>query len=674
MGHIYRIILFIIAFVYATSVELYSQATCGTTSVAVNGACSSVAMSGVVDSPTTTLCGGIPSPNKERWIQFVATTSPVTITVSMPALATNAFDLAFAVYNSPCTSGTITGSEIICVNNVGGTMAAQSESVSLSTPLITVGNTYFVRLFSTISYTPASNPSSTLCITGPPPNDDPGGAISLGAPTSGTCAGTQYNFTGASTSTCGGITTPTCGSYSGSSVDLWYSVVVPTDGKLFLQTAKGTLGNTGAGMEVYTATAPCTGMSLIGCSDGNPSGNGSATPPGSMSSMNIDNIALGGQTLYIRVWNKSTAALGTFSICANTLGPCGNGTVTTNDFCEYPASITTTGATGASLATGTVQGAYTNDTPGNLVATGAAAVNCGGVNDNSWFTFIATTSPLTIPFTVAGPTTTCAGIHAQIFSVTTTPEGCCKTFSPASGSPSVCAATTYSIAGATTGSITAASLTIGATYYLMISNKTGGQNCTYTVTGWSVSGILAVDFVNFKGNNEGKKNLIEWVTSSEKNVQTYTLEHSEDGVTYNPVITVSAAGNNASNKYYSVYDYNPFEDNTYYRIKQTETTGGEKYSNTINVSLRSKYDNIYNIQPNPTTDNLNFEYYSKANNSIRIELLGYAGNLVFKQNQPLEEGKNNITLPMSELDNGVYILKVVSEKSGKTTHHKIIKN
>jgi hypothetical protein len=29
---------------------------------------------------------------------------------------------------------------------------------------------------------------------------------------------------------------------------------------------------------------------------------------------------------------------------------------------------------------------------------------------------------------------------------------------------------------------------------------------------------------------------------------------------------------------------------------------------------------------------------------------------------------------MEQLEKGVYILKVVSEKTGKTTHHKIIKN
>ena len=103
--------------------------------------------------------------------------------------------------------------------------------------------------------------------------------------------------------------------------------------------------------------------------------------------------------------------------------------------------------------------------------------------------------------------------------------------------------------------------------------------------------------------------------------------------------------------------------------------GGKKeYSHTISVSLGNKYDNIYNILPNPTSDVLNFEYYSKGNSNISLELIGYAGNTVFRQTKQLDEGKNNITLPMNELDNGVYILKVVSEKTGKTTHHKIIKN
>ena len=113
---------------------------------------------------------------------------------------------------------------------------------------------------------------------------------------------------------------------------------------------------------------------------------------------------------------------------------------------------------------------------------------------------------------------------------------------------------------------------------------------------------------------------------------------------------------------------------TYYRLKQTDKKGQSKTSQIISVFGPDYYETITNLFPNPTSHDLNFEYTSKSKNYIEIELIACTGKTVLKLNQPLEEGKNNITLPMSELDNGVYILKVVSERSGKTTHHKIIKN
>jgi Secretion system C-terminal sorting domain len=153
----------------------------------------------------------------------------------------------------------------------------------------------------------------------------------------------------------------------------------------------------------------------------------------------------------------------------------------------------------------------------------------------------------------------------------------------------------------------------------------------------------------------------------------YTLQHSADATNFTDVITLNAK-NDLGNVKYTTYDENPSEDVTYYRVKQLDLNGVEKYTNTISVSLKSMYDNIYNIHPNPTTNNLNFEYYSKSNNSISMELINYAGASVLRIEQFLEKGKNNVTLPMIEFDKGVYILKVVSEASGKTTHHKIIKN
>jgi hypothetical protein len=99
-----------------------------------------------------------------------------------------------------------------------------------------------------------------------------------------------------------------------------------------------------------------------------------------------------------------------------------------------------------------------------------------------------------------------------------------------------------------------------------------------------------------------------------------------------------------------------------------------KLSNIISVLGPDFYETIHNLYPNPTTSDLNFEFYSKVTSSINVKLIGYGGTTVYENKYVLEEGSNTFVVPMNELDNGVYILKVVSEISGKTTHHKIIKN
>lgn len=641
-----------------TGNELFSQVHCGTAAyVTVNGNCVNKTLSNLsgceAPTPAGSTCVTPPATASYRdvWAKFTAIATTATITGAISV----AQNITIVTYSSPCSaSNTVTNVAELGCSNSNNTNAAQTETLTMTG--LTIGQDYFIRLINTNNVGVTIN----LCVTSTPANDDPSGAgptssYSLTAPSS-TCTYTLGNIKGASKTTCGGLAAPTCTSYGASSVDAWYSVITPASGNLFLQTLAGTM--TQFGIATYTGT-PCTSLTQIGCSEGNPEGNSTGAPslyvPGQTP----------GSTVYIRVWNKNGQTAGTFSICATTLGPCGN--VATNDFCSNPASVSTSGATFTSVATNsTTAGIYTADSPGNLNSNSCTS----GIGENAWFSFIATTTSQAIPFNVAG----CAGgLEAEVFNVSTNAYGCCKTFTPVSSGSPFPACTSYSIANNSSGTITASPLVIGNTYYLMVNSITG-QTCTYSVTGWSTTGILPTELVSFKGNNEGKYNAIEWITSNENNIKSYTLEHSDSGDDFIPVATINAKGNNTSNTIYRVLDDSPFEDVTYYRVKHTEIGGIEKYSNIISVNLKGKYDNIFNIHPNPTSNNLNFEFYSKTNSAINIELLNYAGASILKLSQPLEEGKNNITLPMSELDNGVYILKVVSERSGKTTHHKIIKN
>ncbi|MES2513962.1 MAG: T9SS type A sorting domain-containing protein [Bacteroidota bacterium] len=614
---------------------------------------------GAVGSPAN-ICNGSGALIKaERWYSFTTpsspATAPTTITLSGSSQSTTQRNLAFELYQG----STCPGSYLACAET-GILTETMVQTLAAST-------TYFIRVANVCTGAAQLVSTTIVCVKQPPVNDMVDGAIPL-AVNNSTCLYTVYTSTTASASNGSGSDcwpVPPCATYGGTSTDVWFSVPVPTSGNFFLQT-KGLSASQNYAMAVYSSSV-CSSASVLGCSNANPSG----VTGGAVSGMEMPTLYVSGatpsSTVYVRIWNE-TGTPGTFSICANDMGPCGN--LPTNDFCSNPIAINTGGATGDIAYNNTVP-IYTTDLPGNLVVT--ANQGCLVPALNSWYSFIATAGNLSIPFSV-GAAPCASTISATVYNVSTTVNGCCKDFTKINTNTCTPTSNTGSGPGGTfTLTVPSASLVPGQVYYLMVNTGATNPACSFSITGWSVAGTLPVEFVNFKGTNEGKHNLLEWVTAAEKNIMSYTLQHSPDATDFTTVVTHNAKNMPGEAKY-TVYDEDPFENVTYYRVKQTDMNGVEKYTNTISVSLRNLYDNIYNIHPNPTTNNLNFEFYSKSQGSINVELTGCTGNVVLNMRSALDEGKNLVTLPMSELDNGVYILKVVSERSGKTTHHKIIKN
>ncbi|MBI5218116.1 MAG: hypothetical protein HY958_04220 [Bacteroidia bacterium] len=147
------------------------------------------------------------------------------------------------------------------------------------------------------------------CITdvfAQPANDNVCGAVSLTVNTT-----TYLSTTNVGATATAGIPAPDCGNYING--DVWYSVVVPSNGNIVIDLQAGTL--TDAGMALYSATS-CSGpLTLINCSDNYCS----ATMPV------INQAGLtAGNTVYIRVWGVGSGNYGTFGIrvAEPTLGDC----------------------------------------------------------------------------------------------------------------------------------------------------------------------------------------------------------------------------------------------------------------------------------------------------------------------------------------------------------------
>jgi hypothetical protein len=157
----------------------------------------------------------------------------------------------------------------------------------------------------------------------PPPNDDPAGAITLspGGITSTTCnplftsaaygtltvAGAPPLPSAAGCGTGGACTGATPGLTTG---DVWYTAVMPASGRLAIEVDQISAGN--LAMAVYSAPGPGGPFTPLACGCNVDIVTGVPDPY-----VNVNNAALAGQTVYIRVWPEGGFGNnGTFTICA----------------------------------------------------------------------------------------------------------------------------------------------------------------------------------------------------------------------------------------------------------------------------------------------------------------------------------------------------------------------
>lgn len=225
------------------------------------------------------------------WYSFVGDGQSTTIT----SVAGTGFDHEMVIM-----SGTTCGATYTLITDQDVGFSAGTETYTFTT---VNGTQYYIYIayYSTtgLSTNTGTFTMSRTCVAPPTPpiNDNPSGSISITLNT-----GTYSTYTNVNaTSTL--ETTPTCASYAGE--DVWFSVVVPSNGIVELDMIEGVI--TDAGMAVYTGTIGS--LTEIGCDDDN-------SANGLMPYLYLTGLSAG-QTLYIRVWEYGGGTTGTFGILAN---------------------------------------------------------------------------------------------------------------------------------------------------------------------------------------------------------------------------------------------------------------------------------------------------------------------------------------------------------------------
>ncbi|GAA4362000.1 hypothetical protein GCM10023185_29500 [Hymenobacter saemangeumensis] len=244
------------------------------------------------------------------WYSFVATAASHDVRVDELA----GFDAVVQVLAGTC--GTL--SSVQCTDR---TAAGGVELFRVGG--LTVGSTYFVRVYSFSNTAPTiSNSNFTICITNAPPppaNDDCAGATPLPVRIGATSCTSPTTSTNVGASASAGVpaptacTTPTSGTANYQGGDVWFEVTVPPAGIIRLETgpvASSPILDTG--MAVYAGT--CGSLTQIECDDND-------SPNGNFSLISLTGRSPG-EVLYVRVWEAGNDLEGSFTICATAPATC----------------------------------------------------------------------------------------------------------------------------------------------------------------------------------------------------------------------------------------------------------------------------------------------------------------------------------------------------------------
>ena len=118
---------------------------------------------------------------------------------------------------------------------------------------------------------------------------------------------------------------------------------------------------------------------------------------------------------------------------------------------------------------------------------------------------------------------------------------------------------------------------------------------------------LPVELLFFEGENIDNKNLLKWATASEYNSSHFELKHSDDGINWKNLNTVTSMGNSTEYVEYITWDCNFQNTINYYQLVQYDMDGRFELFAPIAIDNRTmeqrivKYINLMGQEVNPLT-------------------------------------------------------------------------
>ena len=171
-----------------------------------------------------------------------------------------------------------------------------------------------------------------------------------------------------------------------------------------------------------------------------------------------------------------------------------------------------------------------------------------------------------------------------------------------------------------------------------------------------LNGVLPVTVTSFSAQKQGNSTLLKWTTTQELNSREFVIERSVNGINWQTIASVVAAGNSATYIDYVVRDLNPLKGINLYRLKSVDIDNKFVYSATRRVDFENK--NTFSVFPNPATDIIQIISDNILGFNATVQITNTQGQLLFTKQ--INSNNQPAMVNISSLSSGIYVLKIIT--------------
>ena len=170
---------------------------------------------------------------------------------------------------------------------------------------------------------------------------------------------------------------------------------------------------------------------------------------------------------------------------------------------------------------------------------------------------------------------------------------------------------------------------------------------------------LPVELVFFEGTSENFRVQLNWQTASETNNESFDIQRSADGKTWDNLAFVPGHGTTNEEQSYTYTDERPLPGLNYYRLKQMDYDGKFEYSQIVSVEVE-RDGKGFDLFPNPVTGSVTLALESDYAGEATLTLYDLLGKQMKTQVLSLEGGSFRTSIGLDGLPDGVYLVAVVA--------------